>query len=156
MNKRKLGEKNYHYAVKISANLPLSASCVYYVSSHDNKLSTEQFNGLKRLCDSKIDLFETVKITIANREYLMLLDEEGKIKRLPQNTIATALYNNPYDVVVGDVFIVKFDGIEDIELLDDRDLDNINEIFEFCYAKVGTWLGLPEKSLDTELANLRA
>lgn len=36
----------------------------------------------------------------------MILNEEGKIMDLPINTIATRLYANPYDIIVGDVFLV--------------------------------------------------
>ena len=36
---------------------------------------------------------------------LMVLNEEGKLLRLPLNTKATALYNNLNDVIVGDVLV---------------------------------------------------
>ena len=36
---------------------------------------------------------------------LMVLNEEGKLLRLPLNVKATALYNNLNDVIVGDVLV---------------------------------------------------
>jgi hypothetical protein len=43
---------------------------------------------------------------------LMVMDEEGKLKGKQVNETATALYNNPYDVVVGDVVICEMDELE--------------------------------------------
>ncbi len=39
-------------------------------------------------------------------EIAIHIDEEGKFKGKPINRIATALYNNPHDVIVGDVLLM--------------------------------------------------
>lgn len=156
MNRRKTGEKTYFYAVKIAAETPLSASCAYSVVQPDRTMSYEQFDALKRLCDVRVDLWETVSVEICGKRYIMLVDEDGKNKDLPVNPIATDLYRSPYDVINGDAFLVQFDGVESLTFLDDRELDDIDEMFEFVYAPVGEWHGLSVRSLDNELANLRA
>jgi len=38
---------------------------------------------------------------------IMVLDEEGKLKRMPVNPVATALYPNLADIIVGDVLVCK-------------------------------------------------
>ena len=38
---------------------------------------------------------------------IIVLNEEGKMKDLPINNIATMLYGNPYDYIVGDVLLCK-------------------------------------------------
>lgn len=40
-------------------------------------------------------------------DYIMLIDEEGKLKDSRRNMIATMLYGNPYDYVAGNAVIVK-------------------------------------------------
>lgn len=41
---------------------------------------------------------------------LLLLDDEGKLKRLPINHIATMFYANPNDIIVGDAVICTVEG----------------------------------------------
>ena len=43
---------------------------------------------------------------------LMFLNEEGKLKGLPINPLATTLYNNPNDVIVGDVLVCNSGQVE--------------------------------------------
>ena len=38
---------------------------------------------------------------------IMVLDEEGKLKKMPVNPKATALYPNLADVIVGDVLVCR-------------------------------------------------
>lgn len=51
-------------------------------------------------------------VRLGNTGHLMVLDEEGKIKDFPLNRLATRLYAQPPDYIVGDV-LVCLDG--DIE-----------------------------------------
>ena len=37
----------------------------------------------------------------------MVINEEGKLNGLPLNKIASEIFNNPYDVIVGDAIIFK-------------------------------------------------
>ena len=46
-----------------------------------------------------------VQIVTATNGKLIAMDEEGKMKGKPVNAIATEMYNNPYDQIVGDVVI---------------------------------------------------
>ena len=36
---------------------------------------------------------------------IMVIDEEGKLKGLPINPVATMIYGNPNDIIVGDVLL---------------------------------------------------
>lgn len=46
-----------------------------------------------------------IEIVRLSNGRLMVLNEEGKLLRLPLNVKATALYNNLNDVIVGDVLV---------------------------------------------------
>ena len=50
-------------------------------------------------------------VSIGNNK-IMVLDEEGKLKNKPINRIATELYGNPNDVVVGDVVVCDDNEID--------------------------------------------
>jgi hypothetical protein len=43
---------------------------------------------------------------------LIVLNEEGKLKDLPYNNIATMLYGNPYDAIVGDVLLCDTEEVK--------------------------------------------
>lgn len=46
-----------------------------------------------------------IEILHLPQNYLMVVNEEGKLERLPINDRATELYDHPDDVVVGDVLV---------------------------------------------------
>ena len=63
------------------------------------------------------------------------VDEEGKLKHKPVNLLATRLYKNPLDFLVGDVIILKygtFEGDSDIVGIPDEEakrlMDKIQEV----------------------------
>ena len=63
------------------------------------------------------------------------VDEEGKLKGKPVNLLATRLYKNPLDFLVGDVIILKygtFEGDSDIVGIPDEEakrlMDKIQEV----------------------------
>lgn len=48
-----------------------------------------------------------IVVTNMDRKYVMLVDEEGQLKRLPQNVIASAFYGtSPFDEIVGNVYFM--------------------------------------------------
>ncbi len=53
-----------------------------------------------------------IEIVNAPNGKLIVLDEEGKLKGKAVNLVATRLYGNPNDVIVGDVVICDKDEIE--------------------------------------------
>lgn len=50
---------------------------------------------------------ELVLIKVNEEICAMYINEEGKIYDLPYNRDATILYDNPYDIIVGDVVILN-------------------------------------------------
>lgn len=56
------------------------------------------------------DLVEMVHITLDGKKYIMIVDEEGKLRDKEYNELASSLYNNPWDYIVGDAVLVKTDG----------------------------------------------
>ncbi len=65
------------------------------------------------------------------------VDEEGKLKCKPVNILATRLYQNPLDVLVGDVIILKygtFEGDSDIVGIPDEEA---NRLMNLIKEKVG-------------------
>lgn len=57
---------------------------------------------------------EVVPLGKLRNGLFMVVDEEGKLTGKPLNRVATSIYSNPYDVIVGDAFICK-EGIVDGE-----------------------------------------
>jgi hypothetical protein len=51
-------------------------------------------------------------VTCHDRQRLMVLDEEGKLKGLPVNILASTIYGNPYDVICGDVLVCQKNQIK--------------------------------------------
>ena len=60
--------------------------------------------------------------------YIGTIDEEGKLKGKPVNLLASRLYENPFDFLVGDVIILKygfFDGDSDIVGIPDEEVNHL-------------------------------
>jgi hypothetical protein len=53
-----------------------------------------------------------IEIVNAQNGKLIVVDEEGKLKGKPVNVVATKLYGNPYDVIVGDVVVCDSNEID--------------------------------------------
>ncbi len=77
--------------------------------------------------EDPIEWFEVVKVRIADKKYLMLLDDNGKLRRKPYNRIASLIYNNPNDVIVGNVIILADSLTNDGEMyfLNNEDVLNV-------------------------------
>lgn len=87
------------------------------INDENSIIDYMHFCALKSLCKTEIDLFETVSIFTDTEHYVMLLAEDGKLRELPINRIATFMYGAlPYDFIVGDVVFVKRDAVAEDEL----------------------------------------
>ena len=83
---------------------------------------------------------ETVKFEFGSYSFLMVVNEEGKIKDLPFNLCATKLYNRyrtPADPIFGDVVILRSTkeeliGLSRSEILYLMDYDRIMEVLLDC------------------------
>lgn len=53
-----------------------------------------------------------IEIVTARDGRLIVLNEEGKLNGLPVNVVATILYGNPDDAIVGDVLVCSPTQIE--------------------------------------------
>ncbi len=66
--------------------------------------------------------------------YIGTVDEEGKLKGKPVNVLATRLYQNPLDCLVGDIIILKYGtykGDSDIVGIPDEEANRLmNKIRE--------------------------
>ena len=61
-------------------------------------------------------------------DYIMIVNEEGKLNRLPVNTIATIVYGSDVDFIVGNTIILKFgkfEGESDVVGMTEEEADNI-------------------------------
>lgn len=60
--------------------------------------------------------------------YIMIVNEEGKLNRLPVNTIATMVYGSDVDFIVGNVIILKFgefEGESDVVGMTEAEADEV-------------------------------
>ncbi|MBQ7950285.1 MAG: DUF3846 domain-containing protein [Clostridia bacterium] len=65
--------------------------------------------------------------------YIGTVDEEGKLKEKPVNVLATRLYQNPLDFLVGDVIILKygtFEGDSDIVGIPDEEANQLMNLIK--------------------------
>lgn len=108
-----------YYAVKIPKKFPEKPIEVNEFERDKKVMSYADFNCLKALCGPSYDMWETVTVRMESVPFIMLVEEEGKFKGYEVNALASALYGNPYDVIVGDVWLCVFDGKEDLEFLDE-------------------------------------
>lgn len=87
------------YAAIVRANGEIE----YYPKKHQ-VMTMEEFEQFKRI--AHMQYAEVVRFGIGPYRYIMLVDEDGKYRNKDINKVATALYENPFDYIVGDVVIV--------------------------------------------------
>ena len=85
----------------------------YVIKIDGNKVTREEFNNasLERLQELVGGYIETVPSIF--RDYILVIDEEGKLKGLPKNRIAnelSALSVQWFDVLFGPALIAKIEG----------------------------------------------
>lgn len=56
------------------------------------------------------EMVEMVGAKLGGKSYTVILDEEGKLTGRAFNPVATRLYGNPYDCIVGKAVITKTSG----------------------------------------------
>ena len=61
-------------------------------------------HGLQTLVGGFI---EVVRPSLLPEDWVMVIDEEGKLKGKDVNRLGTILYDNPIDVIVGDLVMVR-------------------------------------------------
>lgn len=93
------------------------------------RLNECEWIEIKTILDPEMvkGITEKYEIPIDHKEYILLLDEEGKLKEgNAVNFLASYLYGTPLcgDAIVGNVSIVKA-GDEDVELLTKAEAENI-------------------------------
>lgn len=80
--------------------------------SADCKVTTKEYDtpsvpleDLQRCVGGYIEVVSVPFLEPLEPFLLMCLDEDGKFKEKPINDLASMLYNNPFDVIVGDVVL---------------------------------------------------
>lgn len=105
----------------------------------DGRAKTIEIDGLKGMQKAVGGYIQTVRsyelsnlVVPNNHSLLMIVDEDGKNKRLKLNEIATALYGNWWDEIVGDVLIMAegfVDGEPDIVGLEENQVQALMKYF---------------------------
>ena len=89
----------------------------YYIVKANGEVSEKK-------TEKQMELDDFYKVTggyiettvVRNTNYLLIMDEERKLKEKPVNRVATILYGNPYDVIVGDIIIATMRKDENGEM----------------------------------------
>lgn len=71
-----------------------------------------------------------------SKSLIMLCNDDGKVLDMPENEVASELYDNPYDDIVGDVLIMAegfVDGEPDIVGLTDEQAQALMEDLKNIY-----------------------
>ena len=93
--------KDKTYAVKITAEGQISL----VEMARENEMAFVK--AIQREVDGN---FEIVLADLPIQDEIAIhIDEEGKLKCKPINRVATALYHNPFDVLVGDVLLMPIE-----------------------------------------------
>lgn len=97
-------------------------------------------DSIHRLIDC--DIWEGVPVHVPGiGSFYMMLDENGKIKNPPKkvNALATLLYNNSLDYIVGDVIIgeLKYVPSDEPDIPEELDVcpidaDKLSHLFNYC------------------------
>lgn len=101
-----------------------------YKTEPNKVISYADFEYIKEECGMK--WAEIVAFRYHDIPYTMMLDEEGKLRNKPINDMATDLYNNPFDVIVGDVAILSVSRGEDMEYMDEDEAMELFRYIESC------------------------
>ena len=75
-------------------------------------------------------------------DIVMSVDEEGKLKGKPVNILATVMYRNLYDFIVGDALILKLVRVGEYNELDQVPFsyENVNVIMQILHMYKRRWL----------------
>lgn len=101
-----------------------------YETEPNKVVSYEDFCYIKSECD--MEWAECVTIVHNDKAYQVILDEEGKLNHKSINHIATMMYTNLYDVIVGDVAILSYPNGEDMEYMTEADAMELFNYIKSC------------------------
>ena len=126
-----------NYVMTLYCDMPTSPKIASF--ERDTRIiDYEDFCRLKDLCITEIDLWEIVNI---GGGYLMLVAEDGLLRELPINPLASLLYDspNPYDCLVGDAVIVHRDEFnpEELRFLDEGEIEFIDGLLNKVIDEAG-------------------
>lgn len=97
---------------------------LFEVKTDDKFVSYEDFCQIKNEC--RFTYAETVTFEFRGIKYMMLIDEEGKMKEnCRTNSVASIFWNNPHDVIVGDVAVLGYPDGEEMCYLTREEADNV-------------------------------
>lgn len=83
------------------------------IKAHGEVLEIEPRNGSDfQLEEMQAIVSGYIEIVYLKDGRLMVINEEGKLNNLAINWEATKLYDNPYDVIVGDVLVCSDNEIK--------------------------------------------
>lgn len=117
-----------YYWICIRAN---RTAGLFKVTTNSRVVSYDDFEYIKNECG--IGYAETVSFNFGDVTYMMLVDDEGKLKQLPFNQLASAFYM--YDDIVGDVAILAQPSNSEMMYLLKDDADALFSIVKnarFC------------------------
>lgn len=72
----------------------------------------DTLHGLQRLVGGYIEI---VRPRLLPRDWVMVVDDEGKLKDYEINALGTILYHSPWDTINGDIVLVREDMVPDDE-----------------------------------------
>lgn len=113
-----------YYWIRISCN-----NVVQIFKKETPHVQGNDFAELKQFCG--MEYAECVYFTLwQDHPYMMLVDEEGKLKNKQYNALATQLYHNPYDAIVGDVAILGTPYADDMTYMSEYEKNYIIHALE--------------------------
>ena len=74
---------------------------------------SDTLHGMQKLVGG--GFIEIVRPKLLPRDWVMVVDDEGKLKDYPVNLLGTILYNSPWDTINGDLFLCREDMVPDEE-----------------------------------------
>lgn len=80
-----------------------------------HKVNIPDDDTLHGLHDLVGGFIEIVRPQLLPRDWVMVVDDEGKLKDYPVNVLGTILYNSPWDTINGDLVLVREDMVPDEE-----------------------------------------
>lgn len=99
---------------------------LFDTSSRDGIVTYPDFEYIKKECHMEMAEVVHFRLDKESPWFIMLVDEEGKLRDKPINPVASYLYGSKTDFIVGDVAIIG-DGRGDGELyyLEDHESNNL-------------------------------
>ena len=82
----------------------------------------------------RCDCIDIPSRTIGGRRFDIVCDDEGLLK---SNPIISAYDTNDAPMLVGPIFVVKFNGKDDVISLTEEDLDYVASYVKTCWAIIG-------------------